>query len=233
MKNKQILATILFTIVAAVGLCDLVWAATSVQIGDSGKTFASSSVQCVADPVSGQMLPTVQAGLFNASRKAKAIVSLNGNPVANVTSASPVANLQLIDGDNTVIVALDRKTADSYTFTAQPGMCALPDTSGNTFSTDRSLEYAASGKSYATVIPGCALNPLTGQTQPFINLFDNGSYMLNVSINDTPLTQLNGTTRKSTPIFLSSGNNVISAANGTLSIDYYVRDGGNGSCTLP
>lgn len=233
MKNRQILASIVFAIVTAVGLNDSVWAASSVQIGDSGKTFASATVQCVADSGTGEMLPTVQAGLFNASRKAKATISLNGTAVANVTSASPVTDVQLMDGANTVIVALDRKTADIYTFTAQPGMCALPDTSGNTFSADGTLEYAASGKSYATVTPGCAFNPSTGQAQPFVNLFDNGSYMLNVSVNDTPLTQLNGTTRKSTPIFLSAGNNVISAANGTLSIDYYVRDGGNGSCTLP
>lgn len=233
MKNKHILSSIVFAIVTAVGLNDSVWAVSSVQIGDSGKTFASAAVQCVADSVTGEMLPTVQAGLFNATRKAKATVSLNGTAVASVTSASPVAYVQLIDGDNTVIVALDRKTADIYKFTAQPGMCALPDTSGNTFSTDGTLEYAASGKSYATVTPGCAFNPLTGQAQHFINLFDAGGYMLNVSVNDTPLTQLNGTTRKSTPVFLRAGNNVISAANGTLSIDYYVRDGGDGSCILP
>ena len=35
------------------------------------------------------------------------------------------------------------------------------------------------------------------------------------------------------PAFLDAGLNVISAANGTLSIDYYVRDGGDGMCTLP
>ena len=33
--------------------------------------------------------------------------------------------------------------------------------------------------------------------------------------------------------FLGAGLNVISAANGTLSIDYYIRDGGDGMCTLP
>jgi hypothetical protein len=35
------------------------------------------------------------------------------------------------------------------------------------------------------------------------------------------------------PIFLSPGLNVISAANGSLSTDYYVRDGGTGTCSLP
>jgi hypothetical protein len=32
---------------------------------------------------------------------------------------------------------------------------------------------------------------------------------------------------------LGAGVNVISAANGFLSTDYYVRDGGDGTCTLP
>ena len=52
-----------------------------------------------------------------------------------------------------------------------------------------------------TVTPGCALNPLTGQAQPNVNLMDNGSYLLNVCVNNVPLTQLNGTTRAHTPVF--------------------------------
>jgi hypothetical protein len=108
----------------------------------------------------------------------------------------------------------------------------LPDTSGNFFSADGTLEYAASGKSYATVTPGCALNPATRQAQPFVNLFDNGSFLLNVSVNGVPLTQLSAR-RPRTPVFLSAGQNVISAANGKLSTDYYVRNGGTGRCTLP
>ena len=80
--------------------------------------------------------------------------------------------------------------------------------------------------------PGCALNALTGQAQPYINLFDNGTYLLNVSVNNVPLTQLSAT-HPHTPVFLSAGLNVISAANASLSTDYYVRNGGNGSCTLP
>jgi hypothetical protein len=51
-------------------------------------------------------------------------------------------------------------------------------------------------------------------------------------VNNLPLTQINGTMRRSTPVFLSAGLNVISAANATLSTDYYVRDGGAGTCTL-
>jgi hypothetical protein len=65
-----------------------------------------------------------------------------------------------------------------------------------------------------------------------VNLFDNGTYLLNVSVNNVPLTQLS-TSRRSTPVFLAPGLNVISAANGAVSTDYYVRDGGDGSCTLP
>jgi hypothetical protein len=109
---------------------------------------------------------------------------------------------------------------------------SLPDTSGNFFSPDGTLEYAASGKSYATVTAGCAFNPATRQAQPFVNLFDNGSFLLNVSVNGVPLTQLSAR-RPHTPVFLRAGQNVISAANGKLSTDYYVRNGGTGSCVLP
>jgi hypothetical protein len=123
-------------------------------------------------------------------------------------------------------VSLNRRTRDTYTFDAtssQINIC-IPDTSGNTISGD--LEFAASSKSYTEKVIGCAWNPATQQAQPFVNLFDNGTYLLNVSINGVPITQLNGTTRKHAPVFLSAGLNVISAANGPTSTDYYVRDGG-------
>ncbi|MBF6648090.1 hypothetical protein IT781_05670 [Methylobacter sp. BlB1] len=209
-----------------------VWATTNVQVGASGKTYASSAVQCAANPATGEQSPVIEAGLFNPKQGVSAAVSLNGASVATVTTDNPAASVWLADGGNTVVVALSKKTADSYAFNVQPGMCALPDTTGNTFSADGTLEYAASNKSYATVTPGCALNARTGMAQPYVNLFDNGSYLLNVSVNGAPLTQLSST-RPHTPVFLSAGQNVISAANGYLSTDYYVRDGGDGTCTLP
>jgi len=231
MNSKKILSSGVAAFVTAMALSASAWAATTVQIGASGKTYASSLVKCAANPT-GVQSPVVEAGLFNPTSKASATVSLNGTPVATVTAVNPAANVWLADGNNTVFVALNKKTADSYAFTVQAGMCDLPDTSGNTFSTDGTLEYAASLKSYATVIPGCALNGATGLAQPYVNLFDNGSYMLNVSVNGIPLTQLSAS-HPHTPVFLSAGQNVISAANGSLSIDYYVRDGGDGICTLP
>ena len=211
------------------------WALTGVQVGPSGATYASAGIQCAVNPSTG-MAPMVHAGLYNPKKNASATVSLNGIPVATVTFVSADAIVWIANGYNTVVVTADRRTADSYSFDAsltypnQPNIC-IPDTSGNTVTGD--LEYAASGKSYATVTPGCAWNPLTGRAQPFVNLFDNGNYLLNVSVNNVPLTQLNGTTRTHTPVFLSAGLNLISAANGSLSTDYYVRDGGAGSCTLP
>jgi len=208
------------------------WAATTVQIGSSGKTYASSAVQCAADPVTGELAPVVQAGLFNPKINASATVLLNSATVATLTSADPATDVWLADGNNTVVVALNRKTADTYRFTVQPGMCDLPDTSGNTFSADGTLEYAASGKSYASVTPGCAWNPATGSAQPYVHLMDNGNYLLNVSVNGEALTQLSAT-RPHTPVFLRAGQNVIAAANGYVSVDYYVRDGGDGTCTLP
>lgn len=210
------------------------WAATGTQIGTSGKTYASSDVQCALNPVTG-MAPVVQTGLYNPKRNASAVVSLNGTATTTVTFYNPDTDVWLANGQNTVLVTLNKRTADSYGFDAslsypnQPNMC-IPDTSGNSIS--GATEYAASMKSYATITPGCAYNPLTGGGQPFINLFDNGTYLLNVSVNNVPLTQLSGT-HLHTPIFLSAGLNVISAANASISTDYYVRDGGSGTCALP
>ncbi|MBI1395781.1 MAG: hypothetical protein GC151_07350 [Betaproteobacteria bacterium] len=180
------------------------------------------------------MAPMIQAGLYNPRKNAGGTVWLNDAPVANVTFVSPDATVWLANGTNSVRVALNRRTADRYVFDAtvtypgQPNVC-IPDTRTNTVSGE--TETSASGRSYATVTPGCAVNPLTGRAQPFINLFDNGSYLLNVSVNNVALTQLNGTTRTHTPVFLGAGLNVISAANAS-GTDNYVRDGAGGTCTL-
>jgi hypothetical protein len=231
MNCKKILSSAAAALVAVITLDASAQAAADVQIGASGKTFASSAVQCASHPDTGEMLPVVEAGLFNPKRLATATVSLDGALVTTVTTADPVTDVWLAEGSNTVVVALSRKTADSYVFSVSPDRCRLPDTSGNTFSADGTLEYAASGKSYATVVPGCALNASTGQAQPYVHLFDNGSYLLNVSVNGVPLTQLSAYNRH-TPVFLGAGLNVIAAANASLSIDYYVRDGGDGRCVL-
>jgi hypothetical protein len=232
MNRKRIASSGMTALVAVMALATYALAATTVQIGSSGKTYASSAVRCAAHPDTGQLSPVVEAGLFNPKKATSAEIALNGVTVATVTSDAQAADVWLADGNNTVVVALNKKTADMYTFVVQAGMCALPDTSGNTFSADGTLEYAASGKSYATVTPGCALNGATGLAQPYVNLFDNGGYLLNVSVNGEPLTQLSAT-RPHTPVFLSAGQNVISAANAYVSVDYYVRDGGDGSCALP
>lgn len=229
MNGKKILFS---GLAVAVALGAPVWAATTtVQIGASGKTFASSVVQCATNPDTLVQEPVVEAGLFNPKEGTTATVSLNGTVEATVTSAGPTTNVWLADGNNTVDVALSKKTADRYTFAVQQGYCNLPDTSANMISADGTLEYAASGKSYATVKPGCALNGKTGRVQPFVNLFDTGNYLLNVSVNGVALTQLSSL-HPSTPVFLSAGKNVISAVNGSLSTDYYVRDGGDGTCVL-
>jgi len=237
MKIWRILSSGLLPLAAIMATGAPVWPITSVQVGASGKTYASAEVQCALNPITG-MAPVVQAGLYNPKRNASATVSLNGDPVATVTFSSPDTTLWLANGVNTVVVALNWKTADAYAFDAsltypdQPNVC-IPDTSGNSIDATSDLETAASGNSSVTLTPGCAWNPLSGQAQPYVNLFDNGTYLLNVSINNVPLTQLNGTTRRHTPVFLSAGLNVISAANGSVSTDYYVRDGGDGSCMLP
>lgn len=177
----------------------------------------------------------VQAGLYNPKKNASAAVSLNGAPAASVTFLGPDADAWLANGSNAASVVLDRKTADSYAFDAsltypsQPNVC-IPDTRGNAASGD--VEYAASSKSYATVTPGCAFNPLSGRAQRYVYLFENGSYLLNVSVNNVALTQLSSL-KRSTPVFLAAALNLISAANAAISTDYFVREGGTGTCTLP
>jgi hypothetical protein len=209
-------------------------AATGIQIGASGKTYASAAVACALHPVAG-MAPMVDAGLYNPTKRARATVSLDGAAVATVTFASPDATVWLANGVESVTVALNRRTVDTYTFDAspifvgQPNVC-IPDTRTNSVAGD--LETAASGKSSATVQPGCALNPASGRAQPYVHLFDNGAYLLNVSLNNVPVTQLSST-RPQVALFLEAGLNVITAANAALSTDAYVRDGGSGSCTLP
>ena len=234
MKSKQLFSSGLLVFAAGMALGTPVWALTGVQVGTSGRSYASTEVQCALHPIDG-MAPMVQAGLYNPKKSANGTVSLNGHSVATVTFLSPDTNLWLANGLNTVVVALDRRTADTYSFDAastptQENYC-IPDTSGND-NTGATLEYAASQKSYATKMPGCALNSRTGRAQPYVHLFDNGTYLLNVSVNNVALTQLSSL-RKSTPVFLAAGLNVISAANAALSTDYYVRDGADGTCTLP
>lgn len=206
-------------------------ATNTVLLGASGKTFADPVAQCVVHPVTGVSSPMVRAGLFNPRRSTEGKVSLDGKLVLRVEAEEPVADVWLEAGNHTVVVALGRKQADSYAYTVAVDLCKATVPTGNFLSADGSLEYAASGKSFLTVTPGCALNPATGLTQPFVNLFDNGSFLLNVSVNGVALTQLSAL-RPRAVVFLGSGSHVITAANGALSTDTYVRDGGNGQCTL-
>lgn len=211
------------------------WALTDIQVGPSGKTYASAGPACALHPSRG-FAPMVMAGLYNPRRGATATVSVDGSTVASLSLASPDATVWLPPAAVTVTVALNRRVADRYAFDATPlfpgqaNVC-LPDTRGNSVAGE--LEYAASGKSSASVRPGCALNPATGRAQPFVNLFDNGAWLLNVSVNGVALTQLDGVSRTHAPVFLAPGLNAITAANAALSLDGYVRDGGSGSCALP
>ena len=232
MNVKQGLFSVTAGLAAVVAVDSSVQAAGAVQVGASGKTYASSAVTCATNPATNQPAPVVEAGLLDARRNTSASVSLNGAFVTTVTTANPAASVWLVPGaTNTVVVALGKRSADGYQFVVPSGMCALPDTSGNTFSPDGTLEYGASGKSSTTVIAGCALDPATGLGQPFVNLFDNGGFVLNVSVDGVPLTQLSAT-HPNTPVFLNAGSNVISVANGSLSIDWHVRDGGLGICAV-
>ncbi|MBQ0959790.1 hypothetical protein KAK06_12635 [Ideonella sp. 4Y11] len=207
-------------------------ASAGTQIGASGKTFASDAWACALHPTRGYA-PQVVAGLYQPAPTASAKVLLNGQRVARVDAAAPSATVWLANGLNSVGVKINKKNNDAFAFDAaltypnQPNAC-IPDTSANVVAGN--VETAASGKSYAVVQPGCARNPLTGRTQAFVNLFDAGTWLLNVSVNGVPLTQLNGTTRISVPVFLETGLNLITAANGTLSVDAYVRDVPAGFC---
>lgn len=207
-------------------------ASAGTQIGASGKTFASDAWACAMHPTRGYS-PQVTAGLYQPSPSATAKVLLNGKRVALVDAAVPSATVWLANGLNNVGVKLGKKANDAFAFDAsltwtnQPNAC-IPDTGANVVAGN--VETAASGKSYAVVHPGCARNPATGRTQAFVNLFDAGTWLLNVSVNGVALTQLNGTTRVSVPVFLETGLNLITAANGELSVDAYVRDVPAGFC---
>jgi hypothetical protein len=228
-KPGRIVSSAVVVSVAVLALGMAALSATTVQIGSTGRTYASSAFRCGDN--AGVYSALVEAGLLNPKKRDSAAIFLNGTLVGNVTGDSPALNVSLGDGNNTVVVAINKKVADTYPFYVPPGSCALPDTSANTFSADGTLEYAASGKSYATVTPGCALNPATGLAEPYVHLVDDGGYLLNVSVNGEPLTQLSAT-RPHTPVFLGAGVNVISAANGSLTVDYYIRQGGTGTCSL-
>jgi hypothetical protein len=219
------------TLVALAASSPAALADSPLQIGDSGRTAASAAVLCMAEPASGEIRPLVQAGLFEPARRARAVVKADGIVVGNVTASQPTLSVWLAAGSQQVEVSLSRRVTDRYAFSVADGQCVMPDTTGNTLSPDGTLETAASGKSMATVPPGCALNPASGELQPFVNLFDNGGFVLNVSVNGVPLTQLSAS-HPSTPVFLQAGLNVIAAANGSLSVDHYVRDAGDGRCTL-
>lgn len=219
---------------AALAATALQAGAAGIQVGPSGKTYADSALSCALHPAAG-LSPRVMAGLYQPTKRARATVSLNGTQVTQVTAAQPDATVWLAAKPNTVQVALSARVADRYifdatpTFPGQPNVC-IPDTRGNSVSGD--LETAASGTSYATVTPGCALNPQTGLAQPYVTLFDNGGTVLNVSLNTVPLTQLSSSRPRAT-LFLAAGLNVVTVAAGSLFTDAYVRDGGSGSCTLP
>lgn len=243
MKLKHILSSSVTACAAAMLLNGPAWAVTGLQVGASGKTYASATIQCALHPEIG-MAPMVQAGLYNPKSSSKATVWLDGVPYAMVTFYNPDTSVWLVNGVNTIDVSINKRTADSYSFDAsspQPNVC-IPDTSGNEPNGD--LEYAKN--SYATgfteltnptVPSGCALNARTGQAQPYIHLFNTSPYLLTVSVNNVPLTQLDGTRHTHTPVFLSAGWNVISAANASVNTsvlpDYYVRWGGDGTCQLP
>jgi hypothetical protein len=236
MESDMQLQNIFFATSAALittlGVTTSTSAAITVQIGTSGKTFASAAAQCAMNPATGVISPTVQAGLFNPTQHTEAVVRLNGVKIKELHGATLTSDVWLADGSNALSVALSKKVTDTYVFSVASGLCKPPATAGNFYSADGTLEYAASGKSYLTVAPGCALNPGTGWAQPLLNLFDNGSFLLNVSVNGVPLTQLSAL-RPRTPVFLSAGQNVITAVNGVLSTDTFVRDGGTGTCSLP
>lgn len=225
--SLRVLASAALMLLGATALA----ATGTVLIGASGKTYADSAVQCAAHPVTGVSTPLVRAGLFNPRRSTEGKVRLDGTLVQPVDAETPSADVWLSAGNHTVVVALERKPADSYGYAVAPDQCQPVLPAGNFLSSDGTLEYAASGKSYLSVVPGCALNPATGLTQPFVNLFDNGSFLLNVSVNGVPLTQLSAL-RPRAVVFLGSGRNLITAANGLLSTDTFVRDGGSGQCVL-
>ena len=138
MKLVRILSLLALT--AAWFLGNSAGAATGIQVGASGKTYASSGLQCSLHPIDG-MSPVVQAGLYDPKRSTIATVSINGSAITMVTFFSPDTNVWLANGTNTVVVSLNKRSTDSYMFDAtsnQANIC-LPDTTNNIVILDRQI----------------------------------------------------------------------------------------------
>jgi hypothetical protein len=233
LKKHNIASSIVIAFISSILLNTSALAATGDIVGPSGKTYASGGIKCGLHPIAG-MSPFVNAGLYNPGTRDKATVSLNGSLVANVTFINPDATVWLANQVNKIVVAINKRATDSYSFDATPdpttnqaNVC-LPDTTSNIVDTTSDIETTVVGNSEATITPGCA------NGKPFVNLFRlNSNVILNVSVNGTPLTQLSNS-RPHTPVTLRAGLNVISVEVATFvtphAIEYYVRDGGTGTC---
>jgi len=137
-QNTQFLAAA--ALMAAAGFSANTWAANTVQIGATGKTFASSGAQCAVNPATGVSAPRVQAGLFNPVPHVEAEVRLNGVNLKEVLTASPLADVWLPNGSSKVSVVLSKRLTDTYVFSVTAGQCSLPV--GNYVSPDGTLEYS-------------------------------------------------------------------------------------------
>ena len=94
-KTKIFLATAAAAVVAVLAIGASAWAAT-VQVGPSGKTYASSAVGCAVNPATGVRSAVVEAGLFNPKKNVKATVAVNEATVATVTTARVVPDMPRI-----------------------------------------------------------------------------------------------------------------------------------------
>ena len=86
--SKQASARLLSLGIATLAMSPGAWSMTGIQIGASGKTYASGALECGVHPSLG-MAPMVRAGLYNPKRNASATVSLGGAPIASVSSFRP------------------------------------------------------------------------------------------------------------------------------------------------
>jgi hypothetical protein len=145
---------------------------------------------------------------------------------------SPDTELWLANGLNAVVVTLDRRTADSYSFDASSGQqnYCIPDTSGN----NKAADHRIRGQSEVLRHGGAGL---------CVQCTHGSGTAVCESVRQWNLPAQRFRQQRAahaTQHFAQEHAGVSGAgpqchlrANGAVSTDYYVRDGGDGSCTLP
>lgn len=121
MKTSQVLSSGA-AFCAVTILCSPVMAVDFIQLGESGKTYASSAVSCAVNPENERLPLIEEVGLYKPKGKASADVSRNDVFVKTVTTDDPFVEVWLEYGINDIVVTVNRHTIDTYTYSVPIGV---------------------------------------------------------------------------------------------------------------